>query len=376
MANIGDTVRFLNATGGGKITRIDGKIAYVEEDGFETPVLLKEIVVVMPAGHEGAAGNGAKLMFDQKAFDKGRETPAPTVVAPEAPVSKPATPEKPAPETDYGDRLNVVLAFEPSNLKKIGESRFDAVLVNDSNYTLLFSFSGRDAEARGLSVIFSGVVAPNELSDLGAFTHATLSEIERVAVQFTAIKRDRPFELKMPVSVTRRLDLTKFHKVHCFRPGIYFDNPVMEIPLVKNDASVEREEQRERIDLERLTERFSTAPKKDNRQKNNNVRKDPAQNPHKLLPPIEVDLHIAELTDSIAGLSNSDMLGLQLDTLRRVMKENSRRIGQKIIFIHGKGEGVLRKAVLETLRKEFPKATTQDASFREYGFGATLVTIH
>ena len=39
MAKIGDTVRFLNTTGGGKITKIEGRIAYVEEDGFETPVL-------------------------------------------------------------------------------------------------------------------------------------------------------------------------------------------------------------------------------------------------------------------------------------------------------------------------------------------------
>ena len=46
------------------------------------------------------------------------------------------------------------------------------------------------------------------------------------------------------------------------------------------------------------------------------------------------------------------------------------------MFIHGKGEGVLRKAVLDLLKKEWPKAELQDASFREYGFGATLVTIH
>ena len=70
------------------------------------------------------------------------------------------------------------------------------------------------------------------------------------------------------------------------------------------------------------------------------------------------------------------MLNLQLDTVRKTMSQHSRRKGQKIVFIHGKGEGVLRKAVLELLKKEYPKAELQDASFREYGFGATLVTIH
>lgn len=95
-----------------------------------------------------------------------------------------------------------------------------------------------------------------------------------------------------------------------------------------------------------------------------------------MLPLIEVDLHIGELTDSLVGMEPKDMLEMQLAEVRRRMKENSSRLGQKIVFIHGKGEGVLRKSVLELLKKEYPKAELQDASFREYGFGATLVTIH
>ena len=49
MAQVGDTVRYLNAVGGGKIVRIDGNMAYVDDDGFETPVLLRECVVVASA---------------------------------------------------------------------------------------------------------------------------------------------------------------------------------------------------------------------------------------------------------------------------------------------------------------------------------------
>ena len=102
----------------------------------------------------------------------------------------------------------------------------------------------------------------------------------------------------------------------------------------------------------------------------------PAANPHKVLPLIEVDLHIGELTDSLTGMEPKDMLEMQLGAVRKHMKANCSRIGQKLVFIHGKGEGVLRKAVLDLLKKEYPKAELQDASFREYGFGATLVTIH
>ena len=50
--------------------------------------------------------------------------------------------------------------------------------------------------------------------------------------------------------------------------------------------------------------------------------------------------------------------------------------GMKIIFIHGKGDGVLRNAVVHELRYRYKSYTYQDASFQEYGYGATQVTIH
>lgn len=381
MAKIGDTVRFLNSVGGGKITRIEDKVAYVDDDGFETPVLLKEIVVVLPAGHEAASG-GVKKMFDQKAFDEGKRQE-------ETPEKKPAQeaalpePELPLEETRHGDKPNILLAFEPSDVRQLDKSTFTAVLVNDSNYYLDFSFLRRGADERGWSLVFSGRVAPNELIDLASLRHETLPGFERIAFQCIAYKKDKPFELQTPVSVSRRLDLTKFHKFHCFRPGVYFDNPVLEVPFV-TDGVVSRPLEVNASEIKEAMagmkpdkDMASELSKKYRVDKGHKRRQaDPASNPHKVLPLIEVDLHIGELTDSLVGMEPKDMLELQLDTVRRRMKENSGRIGQKLVFIHGKGEGVLRKAVLDLLRKEFPKAELQDASFREYGFGATLVTIH
>ena len=48
---------------------------------------------------------------------------------------------------------------------------------------------------------------------------------------------------------------------------------------------------------------------------------------------------------------------------------------QKFVFIHGKGDGVLRKAVIDELKRKYSNCRYQDASFQEYGFGATMVTI-
>ena len=57
------------------------------------------------------------------------------------------------------------------------------------------------------------------------------------------------------------------------------------------------------------------------------------------------------------------------------MEQYKGRRGQKIVFIHGKGDGVLRKAVIDELKHKYKTCTYQDASFREYGFGATMVTV-
>jgi dsDNA-specific endonuclease/ATPase MutS2 len=91
---------------------------------------------------------------------------------------------------------------------------------------------------------------------------------------------------------------------------------------------------------------------------------------------IEVDLHIDALLDTTAGMDNAAMLQYQLETFRRTMETYRQCRGQKIVFIHGKGEGVLRKAILDELKAHYQGCEWQDASFRQYGFGATMVTIH
>lgn len=91
--------------------------------------------------------------------------------------------------------------------------------------------------------------------------------------------------------------------------------------------------------------------------------------------PLEIDLHAQQLLDSTAGLAPRDILLYQLKVVRDTMQQQLPHKGQKVVFIHGKGAGVLRQEVDKLLRKEFPKCEIQDASFQEYGFGATQVTI-
>lgn len=87
----------------------------------------------------------------------------------------------------------------------------------------------------------------------------------------------------------------------------------------------------------------------------------------------EVDLHIHELIDSENGMSSYDKLSLQLKTVQRELELAIDKKQQKIIFIHGRGEGVLKKE-LRILCSKYP-VEYHDASYTEYGMGATEVII-
>ena len=74
-------------------------------------------------------------------------------------------------------------------------------------------------------------------------------------------------------------------------------------------------------------------------------------------------------------MNSADILHYQMDVFKKTMAEYKNKKGQKIIFIHGKGEGVLRQAIVHELNYRYKSCSYQDASFQEYGYGATQVTI-
>ncbi len=92
----------------------------------------------------------------------------------------------------------------------------------------------------------------------------------------------------------------------------------------------------------------------------------------KIQPAFEVDLHIGQLINSTQGLDNFDILTIQLDTAKRQLEFAMQKRIQRVIFIHGVGEGVLRTE-LEFLLKRYDQLKFYDADYQKYGRGATEV---
>jgi len=104
-------------------------------------------------------------------------------------------------------------------------------------------------------------------------------------------------------------------------------------------------------------------------------RKLSVKNPKKgVQPPLEVDLHIHQLTTSTKGMTNHDMLTLQINTAQRQLEFAIRKKIQRVVFIHGIGEGVLQKEIEFLLGRYHVEV--RPASFQKYGFGATEVYIY
>ena len=203
---------------------------------------------------------------------------------------------------------------------------------------------------------------------LEEFEKSELNDRERVAVQLVAFKDNRSFVMKPSVSVELRIDTVKFYKLHTFQSTDFFETPALVYDIIKNDLParqvyVSAEELQEAlIQKKTIEDHVSSKPQ--------TIVKRGGKNGI-----IEIDLHIGELLDDTRGMSSSEMLNYQLDKFREVLEQYKGKREQRIVFIHGKGDGVLRKALLDELKRKYPNFRHQDASFQEYGFGATMVTV-
>jgi hypothetical protein len=346
--NIGDKVRFLNSVGGGTVTAFQGKnqVLVEDENGFDVPVLTAECVVVGES-------------------DRRMENKEPEPYKPVTLQIKEKMPEKEKiifVETPQGERLNVCLAFLPTNPKSFVQSAFESYIINESNYYLFVNYMS--CKNNSWTNKFNGLIEPDTKIFIEEFEKSELTDYERICIQLIAFKKDKPFSLKNPAAIELRLDTVKFYKLHCFTKNNFFDEDALIFPLIVNDIP----ERQMLVSASEIQEALNS--KKDDKTSVKQVFRKPEKEDKKM----EVDLHINQLIDTASGMSNAEILEYQLSKFHEAMKENKSKKGQKIVFIHGKGEGVLRTAIEKELKTIYKNnCRFQDASFREYGFGATMV---
>ena len=373
--NIGDRVRLMSGREEGIVTRIlDQNLVEVTIDDFPVPVLRSELVLV--AAEEFKAFGGSELAPSQVAQArplKPGKTPAkaaaPTVTT--TPTGSTSTPAKAAPAPPAPKGLYLALVQQTSEL-------LVAHLINNTDAAVLFTFGEeKGGQYRALA---ADKLAPKSVSQpLG---HRHLKDFDQWS---TAVVQLLPSQPNAPTLYDTLLKRVSFK-------ASSFYSARREAPVIKREAYLFQLDEKPAapIAVPLTDEAPKPAPAVDpvklRDQIADKLRGDvkavvpaPKPEPAKAIvpPPHEVDLHLEALKPEggIEGLSNTAVLELQTaafeDALSRALATNM----HEIVFIHGVGNGTLRKELHKRLSRNRDIKFFEEARKEKFGYGATLVRL-
>lgn len=349
---VGDAVRFLNETGGGTITRIDeqGMIFVETDDGFEIPAFNNDLI---PA--DGFTGSLVEVESDKPG--KAEEKP----VSPGNDVSQEIEQQMKLPRNIAEDAgCQFLLGFVPESEGPVFSQNIECYLINDSSFCLYYMI-GAFEQGRFYHLV-SGMAEGNMKYYIKTFNQTDLSKISGMHLQAIWIS-DGIYFRKSPVDVLVDISQVNFSKERFYHENEYFDDKAILFSALaqKIDKKIP------------VTEQEHAAPAQEMKpaEKKITIRKRKQVN-----DTYEVDLHIEKIIDDSSALSPSEIINLQIKRLHESMEEAISKKMRRVVIIHGFGQGTLKMQIRKELQDRYPEFLFQDASFKEYGFGATLVHLH
>lgn len=348
----GDRVRFLNDIGGGIVNKVNdnGIIVVQTGDGFEIPVSSKELI------HAGS--------FSIEDKDEPQEE---IPVRKEVSSQKIKEVEKPAPEVQKqlpgnlaaDASVNMLLGFIPEEPGPVFSSDLACYLINDSPYFAYYSMG--TSEGGNLYHLSSGMIESETKNLISVFSQTALSKISAFHLQVIWLSKGRYFR-KEPVDTIIDLHPVNFSKDSYYRENAFFNEKAILFLVEGKDNWInpmEDTEVTEKVKLQK-TEADSTQPPQAKK-------REPASDI------FEIDLHMDEQDLQKSQFSLSGILALQMSRFHSALNEAISKKCRKLVIIHGVGQGTLKMQIRKELQEKYPEFLFQDASFREYGFGATMV---
>lgn len=348
----GDKVRFLNDIGGGVVNKVNdnGIVVVQTSDGFEIPVSFKELI------HAGS--------FSVEDKDQPQEE---IPVKKEVPVSKGKEVEKPVREEQkqfpgniaQDAPVNILLGFIPEQPGPVFSSELACYLINDSPYFAYYSLG--TSEGGNFYHLSSGIIESETKNLVTVFSQTALNKISAFHLQLIWLSKGRYFR-KEPVDILIDMHPVNFSKDSYFRENAFFDEKAILFLVEGKDDWVNPmgdPEVSEKIKTEKANA--------DSSQPQQAKKREPASDT------MEIDLHMDDQDLQKSQFSLSGILALQMSRFHSALDEAISKKCRKLVIIHGVGQGTLKMQIRKELQEKYPEFLFQDASFREYGFGATMV---
>ncbi|HEY4785423.1 MAG TPA: DUF2027 domain-containing protein [Bacteroidales bacterium] len=363
---VGDKVKFLNDVGGGIITRIKQQTAFIEtSDGFEIPADFSELIKVEETGFGG--------MRPEPTASVSKFAGSNVSVQKNSPQRQEIEELEHEMEQDDSDEevitsenctLNILLGLVPVKMKGSMEPDFQVYLISDCAYRMLYTFSVvQDNFVRGRKV---GHVEEDTKVLVTTFTMVELKQIQSFKINCIFYKKGiyLPHE---PVIYEYRVDPLSIVAPATWEENDYFEEKAIVVNITEMSLLYEIERM-----VTETEEKFIIQKKrKDQTPKKTAAKPQPSAESETE----EVDLHIEHLVDDYSSLSAGEIVDIQMSRFTIAMEGAIRGKTRKIVFIHGVGNGKLKYEIRKTLDSKYPKLRYQDASFKEYGYGATMVMV-
>ena len=352
--NIGDKVNFLNAVGGGKVTKIiDSRMVMVEiEDGFEVPCLISDLVLdyrSQPSRQQQVVDTVQKEIQEKQLVQQQQEEEA-----------RHGGLRRFAKEAE---KEGVYLAFVPHEQQWLLTGSMDVMLVNHTPFEMLYTFTIKE-EDKFVNVDYGQldkyekvVVETISREDLEYWCNGIIQAI------FTAETSD---SVLLPLNAPFSIRANRFFKEGSYLMSGVLGEKAVSICLSELVALKHGDGDFSKIMKEGIG---SQAPKKDL------IKKEAPIDKHKTgQGEATVDLHIGELVDNILGLSSHDMFNIQMDYFKKMLESAIAAEYTKVTFIQGVGNGVLKNAIIEEL-KNYKNTENRMASIAKFGVGGIDVEI-
>lgn len=358
----GDRVRFLNDVGGGVVIRIvdEKMVDILNDDDFEIPVLAADLVRISTSEKEVLIDheleNSRIELDDDDDFENFEDEEEDDEIEFENTIQ----------HIEGNDELELFAALVPVDSENVTESEVALYVINDSNFqaqAMAFELDDEDS-----IMIWNTHLESNTKVLIKTYKRAELGVFPTIRFQFLAYRYGK-FPNQNPLQKDVEIAPLKFYKKHSFIENDFFDEDSMIIKL--NDPDLKSAYDKIGNDeIRRVKKEQSTSEKyADTLSEKFNTKKEHS-------PIVEVDLHIHELIENHEGMSNAEMLNEQMEAFHRELAKGLKNNNiKKMVFIHGVGAGTLKNELRKSLGKDYPQLYFQDASFKEYGFGATMIII-
>lgn len=350
----GDRVKFLNDTGGGIVTRVDHQTVYVEnEDGFEVPaaisqLLRAEITESTPFTSTPAKPSPADVPAD--AFQPVVESAPDYIDLSDAPD-----------ESNIDTSVNILLAWVPQR-KKNGKTACDLYLVNDCGYHIMYVAAMiSEGSYHGLQ---AGMLESSTTIHLAQVSGEDLKHVDSICLEALFFRKGA-YMPQEPMHYKLKIDEFYLTDAVNYVTNEYFDEKALIYNISEEYLMSEIENAAREMHMQ-----FESQKKQIDRYVPEKPAKKTSESDQE-----EVDLHIEQLVDNPKAHTPAEMLDIQMRRFSIALEGAIRNRTKRIVFIHGVGNGRLRLEICRELDRKYPKLRYQDASFKEYGYGATLVIL-